>query len=111
MDILTRQPVLGARSNKGGLRMSILQLDALAAAGASNFIHEKIFNLSDEFDVDVCSTCHRMCALERPDSKKPKVSISLCCKNILQRQLTICYKIIFSMLDKHWYITKDSLVN
>ena len=46
VDILTRQPVPGARSNNRGLQMSILQLDALAAAGASNFIHEKIFNLS-----------------------------------------------------------------
>ena len=82
VDILTRQPVSGARNNNGGLQMSILQLDALAAADASNFIHEKIFNLSDKFDVDVCSTCHRMCALEGSDSKKPKVPISLCCKNI-----------------------------
>ena len=82
VDILTRQPVPGARSNNGGLRMSILQLDALATAGASSFIHEKISNFSDKFDVDVCSTCHRMCALERSDSKKPKVPISLCCKNI-----------------------------
>ena len=70
VNILTRQPVSGARNNNGGLRMSILQLDALAAAGASNFIHEKIFNLSDKFDVDICSTCHRMCAIERSGSKK-----------------------------------------
>ena len=82
VDILTRQPVPGSRSNNRGFPMSILQLDALEAAGASNIIHEKIFNLSDKFDIDVCSTCHRMCALKRPDSKKPKVPISFCCKNI-----------------------------
>ena len=99
MDILTRQPVLGARSNKGGLRMSILQLDALAAAGASNFIHEKIFNLSDEFDVDVCSTCHRMCTLEKPDSKKTKIPISLCYKNISYNvNLPYATKIFFQYL-------------
>ena len=76
-----------------------MQLDALAAAGASNFIHEKIFNLSDKFDVDVCSTCHRMCALERPDSKKPKVPISLCCKNISYNvNLPYATKIFFQYL-------------
>ena len=68
----------GAGSNNGGLRMSILQLDALAAADASNFIHEKIFNLSDKFDVDICSTCHRMCAIERSGSKKKKKFPFLC---------------------------------
>ena len=93
------QPVPGARSNNGGLRMSILQLDALAAAGTSNFTHEKIFNLSDEFDVDVCSTCHRICALERSDSKKPKGPISLCCKNISYNDnLPYATKIFFKYL-------------
>ena len=99
VDILTRQPVLGARSNNGGLRMSILQLDALVAAGPSNFIHEKIFNFSLKFDVDVCSTCHRMCALEKPDFKKPKFSISLCCKNISYNvNLPYATKIFFQYL-------------
>ena len=89
----------GARSNNRGLRMSMLQLDSLVAAGASNFEHEKIFNLSDKFDVDVCSTCHRMCALERPDSKKPKVPISLCCKNISYNvNLPCATKIFFKYL-------------
>lgn len=98
IDVLTKQPVSG-RSKNGGLRVSILQLDALAANGASNFIHEKINTLSDKFDVDVCSSCHKLCALEQMGTKASKVPISLCCKKIAYNMnFPYASKVFFQLL-------------
>lgn len=54
--ILTRQPVKGKR-NLGGLRFGELMRQCMISHGASNFLHEKMFESSDKFKAFVCTKC------------------------------------------------------
>ena len=79
--------------------MSTLQIDALAANGASNFIHKKIHKLLDKFEVDVCSSCHKLCGLEMTGEKAARVPALLCCKGIACNvDLPYATKVIFQLL-------------
>ena len=53
---LTRQPIPG-RSNNGGLKIGEMEKDSLLVHGAVDFLHEKMFTLSDHYTVKVCRTC------------------------------------------------------
>ena len=97
-DVLTNQPLSG-RSKNGGLRESILQLHALAENGASDFIHEKIHTLSDKFGMDVCSSCHKLCALEMTREKVARMPVSFCCKDIAYNvEFPYASKVFFQLL-------------
>jgi len=74
--VYTRQPIDG-RSRNGGLRVGEMERDAIIAHGASAFIKDRMYDVSDKYQVVICKSCGQI------SSYNPKCSIYQChyCEN------------------------------
>jgi DNA-directed RNA polymerase II subunit RPB2 len=89
--MMHHQPSEG-RSREGGLRVGGMERDALISHGGAAFIQETLFDMSDEYQVNVCETCGNI--LSTPNGCR-------ICKNGLVNRTNIpyCAKLLFQELE------------
>ena len=93
---LTRQPLEG-RSRDGGLRFGEMERDCMISHGASKFIQERLYDMSDPFSISVCEKCSNIpnyinsCDICKTNSVKD-VKIPYACKLLFQELMAMGIK-------------------
>ena len=91
---MTRQPAEG-RSSHGGLRFGEMERDCMIAHGTSNFLKERMMDVSDKYQIFICSLCNmpaisntvnNLYECKKCDnySKFKKVELPYSCKLLMQ---------------------------
>ena len=94
--VLTRQPLEG-RSRDGGLRFGEMERDASLAHGTAAFLKERLLEMSDYFEVDVCTDCRQIskagqCMFCGKDNIV-RVQLPYACKLLFHELQSMCLKI------------------
>jgi DNA-directed RNA polymerase II subunit RPB2 len=87
--LLTRQPAEG-RARDGGLRIGEMEKDVFNAHGTLSFMKERLMDVSDKFDIYVCSNCGNQ-AIVNPDPEIQKYECQVCDNYSDFRHLQIPY--------------------
>ena len=107
-DILTRQPPEG-RSRSGGLRFGEMERDCMISHGASLFLKERLFEVSDKYKVYICDNCGLIGEVESVNNnilrchncfandKISEVSLPYCCKLLFQELMAMHIKPIMKL--------------
>jgi len=74
--LLTRQPAEG-RARDGGLRIGEMEKDVFNAHGTLSFMKERLMDVSDKFDIYVCSQCGNQ-AIVNTDEEVQKYECNVC---------------------------------
>ncbi len=91
---LGRQPTEG-RSRKGGLRVGEMEKDMLISHGASALLKEKLFLLSDKYNVEICNKCGLICI---KNGKKFKCNVCEGTGQIVNVEIPYACKLLFQLL-------------
>jgi hypothetical protein len=89
--MMHHQPSEG-RSREGGLRVGEMERDALISHGGAAFIQETLFDMSDQYQINVCETCGNI------------VSSATACRmcktgQINRTNIPYCAKLLFQELE------------
>jgi DNA-directed RNA polymerase II subunit RPB2 len=91
---LGRQPTEG-RSRKGGLRVGEMEKDMLISHGASALLKEKLFLLSDKYNVEICNKCGLICI---KNGNKYKCNVCEGTGEIINVEIPYACKLLFQEL-------------
>jgi DNA-directed RNA polymerase II subunit RPB2 len=97
VQVLSRQPCAG-RSREGGLRIGEMERDCMISHGCSALLKERLFDMSDPYQIDICANCGAMVNSECTTCNslgdyKTKVYIPYACKLLFQELQAMCIKI------------------
>jgi len=97
LQVLTRQPVEG-RSRDGGLRFGEMERDCMISHGVSRFLTERLFDMSDIYDIPLCSQCgtipHSRDVCHRCESTQVRqVLLPYACKLLFQELMAMNIKL------------------
>lgn len=89
--MMHHQPSEG-RSREGGLRTGEMERDALISHGGAAFIQETMFDMSDEYQVNVCESCGNI--ISSP------IGCRICRNSLVNRtNIPYCAKLLFQELE------------